>query len=388
MKKLCFITSSRADYGTVEILIDRALKSNKLKSNLVITGSHSNPIFGSGTEIKRKKRLSIFKIPIKTKNINTVSVLNSFSDSIKKLTKLLKKINPDVVIIFGDRYEMLSSAITAYVLGINIVHIAGGEKTIGSLDDGFRNSITKLSNLHFPVTKEYKSRLIQMGENPKTVFNYGSLNYEKIKKNNYLSKEKLEKKFKFKFLERNIIVTFHPSIDSEGSVNDINILLKELKKLKKTLVIITSPNADAKGVVLINKIKKFIKTHKLRNFHFIKSMGSQNYLSTLRYVDGAVGNSSSGISEVPFFGIGTINLGDRQTGRVFTSSIFNAKINSLSIKNSLKKIFNKKMRRKFKISKKIYGNGNSSKKIINKIIKFNFKKYKKKIFYDLKTNLK
>ena len=117
-------------------------------------------------------------------------------------------------------------------------------------------------------------------------------------------------------------------------------------------------------------------------------MGSQNYLSTLRYVDGAVGNSSSGISEVPFFGIGTINLGDRQTGRIFTSSIFNTKINSLSIRNSLKKIFSKKMRRKFKISKKIYGSGNSSKKIINKIVKFNFKKYKKKIFYDLKTNLK
>ena len=185
MKKLCFITSSRADYGTIEILIDQSLKSNNLKSNLVITGSHSNSIFGSDTEIKRKKRLSIFKIPIKTKNINTVSVLNSFTDLIKKLTKLLKKINPDVVIIFGDRYEMLSSAITAYVLGINIVHIAGGEKTIGSLDDGFRNSITKLSNLHFPVTEEYKSRLIQMGENPKTIFNYGSLNYEKIKKNNY-----------------------------------------------------------------------------------------------------------------------------------------------------------------------------------------------------------
>ena len=224
MKKICFVTSSRADYGTIKILLEEIVKNKKIKSQIIITGSHSSKIFGSDKEIKRDKRFIIRNVRIKSKNINPHSVLNSFSEATKKIGSTLKSLKPDALVVFGDRYEMLASTIAAYILRINIVHIAGGEKTAGSLDEGFRHSISKLSNLHFPVSRVYRKRLIQLGENPKTVFNFGSLNLEKIKKNNYLNKDIIRKKVNIKFFNKNILVTYHPdTIDSEKSLENLKI---------------------------------------------------------------------------------------------------------------------------------------------------------------------
>jgi GDP/UDP-N,N'-diacetylbacillosamine 2-epimerase (hydrolysing) len=279
MKSICFVTSSRADFGSVKLLIDEIIKLNIIKKvYLIVTGSHTDNLFGSISEIKVGKKVIIKKVKITSKNKNSFSVANSFSDSIKVYTSCLKKILPHSIVILGDRYEMLSAALSAYILKINIIHIAGGEKTIGSLDDGFRNCITKLANLHFPVAEEYKKRIIQMGESEKTVFNYGGLHFEKIKKTKYLSKQKIEKKLNFKFQKRNILLTYHPdTLDETKTIKNLKIVLKSLKKLRETLVLITSPNSDAKGVMMIKLIKSFIYKNKLRNFKFFNSVGSKNY---------------------------------------------------------------------------------------------------------------
>ena len=385
MKSICFVTSSRADFGSINLLINEVIKLKKIKKvYLIITGSHTDNLFGSSAEIKVNKKIIIKKIKIKVQNKDSFSVAKSFSDSLKEYSKILKKISPESIVVLGDRYEMLSAALSAYILKINIIHLAGGEKTIGSLDDGFRNCITKLANLHFPVANEYKRRIIQMGENKKTIFNYGGLHFEKIKKTLYLTKIDIEKKLNFKFLKKNILLTYHPdTIDEKNTIKNLEIILKSLKNLKNTLVLITSPNSDAKGVVMIRLIKSFIKKNSLSHFKFYKSLGSQNYLSILKFLNGVIGNSSSGISEAPYFGIKTLNLGDRQTGRILMPSIINCTISEKNIKNELKKLLFDKKITKQKKNYFFYGNGNTSKKIAKKISNFNFKIYKKKVFVDL-----
>ena len=389
MKKICFITTSRADFGTLDQLIEEVKKKNYFKVQLIISGSHTNKIYGNTkNEVKITKKCTIKKIKINTHNKNSKSVALSFSHCVNKFSEALSNLKPDLFVVFGDRYEMLAASISAYILRIPITHIAGGEKTVGSLDEGFRHSISKLSNLHFPTMDIYKKRIIQLGENPKTVFNYGSLNLLKIKNNKYIKKNKLEKKLKLKFYEKNLIITYHPETIEEGkTIKNLTILLNSLKKIKNTLMIITSPNADSKGILMIRYLKKYIKQNKLENFLFFESLGSQTYLSLLKIVDGVVGNSSSGISEVPFFGIGTVNIGDRQMGRETPNSVINCEFNENSIVYSINKILNTNFKKKLKKRAKKYGNKNTARKIVRKLYFFNFKKYNKKFFYDLQKNI-
>ena len=384
MKKICFITTSRADFGTLNELIKEVIKEKSFLVQLIISGSHTSKIFGKTEKEINKKNLLIKKIRVYSQNKNTKSVATSFSECANKFSNALHKLSPDIFVAFGDRYEMFAATVSAYILRIPIAHIAGGEKTAGSIDEGFRHSISKFSSLHFPSMDIYKKRLIQLGENPKTIFNFGSLNLSKIKNNKYLSKLELEKTLKSKLNDKKLIITYHPeTIDNTKCIKNLSVVLNSLRKFKKTTMIITSPNADAQGVLMIKHINKYIKKHKLKNFLFFQSLGSSIYLSLLRIVDGAVGNSSSGISEVPFFGIGTVNIGDRQQGRFMTASIVNCPVSKISIINSIHKILNNNFKRKIKNRIKKHGNGNVAKKIAKKLLFFNFRKYNKKVFYDI-----
>jgi UDP-hydrolysing UDP-N-acetyl-D-glucosamine 2-epimerase len=385
MKKICFITTSRADFGTLNELIQETINEKNFTTQLIVSGSHYNKIFGkTEKEISYKKKCLIKPVYIlQNNNKDSKSVALSFSECVKKYTNTLIKLKPDIFVAFGDRYEMLAAVLSAYILRIPIAHIAGGEKTFGSLDEGYRHSISKLSNLHFPTMEIYKKTLIQLGENPKTIFNYGSLSELKILKNKSLSRIDLEKKMGIKFYEKNLVFTHHPeTTDSSRCIKNLSTILNTLKKLKKTLIIITSPNADAKGIIMIKYINNFIKKKKLKNFVFFKSLGSLVYLSLLKVVDGVVGNSSSGISEVPLFGIGTVNIGKRQDGRFMFPSVINCTVSKMAILDSIKKIYNSDFRRKIKKQIKINKLKNSAKKIAKKILLFNFKNYKDKVFYE------
>ena len=380
MKKICFITTSRADFGMIKIIVDETLKNKKyFKTFLLISGNHNDSFFGKSLkEIQFKKGLKIVKAFSNQRNKNSLSVLLSFSSFLKKYSKSLKKINPDIFVTFGDRYEMLAATISAYILKIPIVHIAGGEKTSGSLDEGFRHSITKLSNLHFPTSNKYRKRIIQLGENTKTVFNFGSLNRQKIANTKFFSKTEFQNEFKMKLLKKNILMTFHPEKTSiRENLHNLKLVLNCLDNLKDTKIIITAPNADAGGVAMIKLIKNFIK--KRENFTLVKNLGTKGYLSLLKYIDGVIGNSSSGISEVPLFSTTSINLGDRQKGRDKPSSVISCKFKKKDILKNLRKL--KRRNTSLKINK---NDKFVSKKIIKKIISFNFKKNNNKEFQDLR----
>jgi len=384
MKRICFITISRADFGTLNELIKEVIKHKSFLVQLIISGNHNSKIFGKTEKEINETNCLVKKISVKSKNKNSKSVAKSFSECVNKFSNTLHNLSPDIFVVFGDRYEMLAAALSAYILRIPIAHIAGGEKTAGSTDEGFRHSISKLSALHFPTMNIYKKRLIQLGENPKTIFNFGSLNLLKIKNNKYLTKSRLEKKLKTNFNTNKLIVTYHPeTINDKKCIRNLSIVLDALKKIKNTTIIITSPNADAQGIVMIRYIVKYIKKYKLKNFLFIKSLGSSVYLSLLRFVDGVVGNSSSGISEVPFFNIGTVNIGDRQQGRFMTSSIVNCPVSKISIVRSIRKILNNNFKKRIRRNNKMENSSKVAKKIAKKLLYFNFKKYNKKIFYDL-----
>ena len=384
MKKICFITTSRADFGTLNELIKEIIKEKFFSVQLIISGSHTSKIFGKTEKEINKKNCLIKTIKVSSQNKNPKSVSASFSECVNKFSNTLDELNPDIFVVFGDRYEMFAAAVSAYILRLPIAHIAGGEKTAGSMDEGFRHSISKLSSLHFPTMDIYKKRLIQLGEDPKTVFSFGSLNLTKIQNNKYLSKLELEKKLKIKFNDKKLIITYHPeTIDNKKCIKNLSVVLDSLKKIKKTTMIITSPNSDAQGILMIRHINKYIKKHKLKNFLFIKSLGSSVYLSLLRIADGVVGNSSSGISEVPFFDIGTVNIGDRQQGRFMGRSIINCPVSTISIVRSINKVLNNNFRKKIKKKRTTYGSRNVAKKITKKLLFFNFRKYNKKVFYDI-----
>ena len=384
MKKICFITTSRADFGALNELIKEAVKKNFLLVQLIVSGNHFSKVFGKTEKEINKKNCLVKKIKVGCQNKDSKAVARSFSECVNKFSKTLYNLKPDIFVAFGDRYEMLAAVLSAYILRVPIAHIAGGEKTAGSIDEGFRHSISKLSSLHFPVMNIYKKRLIQLGENPKTIFNYGSLNHSKIKNNKYLTKLELEKKLKIKFDDKKLIITYHPdTIDNKKCIKNLSVILNSLKKIKKTTMIITSPNADAQGVLMIKYINRYIKSHKLKKFLFVKSLGSSVYLSLLRVVDGVVGNSSSGISEVPSFCIGTVNIGDRQQGRFMAPSVINCPVSKIAIVNSINKILNNNFKKRVKNEIKLNRNNNVAKKIIRRLLSFDFRKYNKKVFYDI-----
>ena len=382
MKKICFITTSRADFGMVKIIINEAIKKKKYKTSLIISGNHNENFFGKSIkEIYFNKNLKKFMIFLKQKNNEFLTVSASFAKIIDKITLTLKKIKPHVFVAFGDRYEMLAATLSAYILNIPIVHIAGGEKTLGSLDEGYRHCITKLSNLHFATSKKHKKRIIQLGEEPKAVFDYGSLNRQKIAETRFFSKNEIERKFNIKFYKKNILMTLHPEkIDKKNNIRNLRLVLNCLNSLKDTKIIVTSPNIDEGGLEMVKLIENFTK--RKDKFKFVKSFGTQGYLSVLKIIDGVIGNSSSGISEVPIFSINSINLGNRQKGRETPSSVISCQFDKKTIIKNLKRLKRKKTQININERDK-----HVAKKIFKQIIKFDFKKSKNKNFRDLNFNL-
>ena len=383
-KKICFITGSRADYGLLKPLMKKINNSKKFQLQTIITGSHLSSKFGNTYKEIIKDKIKINeKVNILFSSNSELSVIKSTSIGMMLFANKLKKLNSDIIVILGDRYEIFAAAFASYIMKKPIIHIAGGESTIGSFDEALRHSITKMSYLHFTIAEQYKKRIIQLGENPKNVFNVGSLSIESIKNESLLNKINIEKKFGFKFCKKNLLITFHPiTLDEISSTKHFNQLLMALKHIKDTFIIFTFPNADTEGTILIQMIKKFVKEYPNNSIAF-KSLGQTNYFSILQFVDGVIGNSSSGLSEVPFFEIGTVNIGDRQKGRISLESVINCKNNKQSILKAIDKLYTKNFKIKIKMISKRFGKGDSSQKIYNIISKYKFPKNIKKKFFDI-----
>ena len=380
-KKICFLTSTRADYGLQKNLIKK-FKSNKdIETKIIACGTHFSAKFGNTIKEIKKDSLKVdFNIKINISDDSAYGSSNFFASLSSKFNKIIRKVNPDLLIILGDRFEMLAAASIAVIHNIPICHLHGGESTEGVIDDSIRHAITKLSSLHFVAHKKYRDRVIQMGENPKNVHCVGALGLGSIINKNFSNKLQIENLLNIKMRDKNFIVTYHPVTLTKNSIKDITELFSALNFFKEICFIITSPNMDTEHNKIITKIKNFVK--KNDNVYFFKSLGKETYFDLLNSFDGVLGNSSSGIIELPSFKKATINIGERQKGRIQSKSVINCKPLKKDIINSVKKIFSYKFKKKLKKIKNPYHLEGTENKIFEIIKKTNLKDLKRKIFFD------
>ena len=346
-KKIIFYSGSRADYGLLEPIIKKIHKKSDIY--LIIGPHHLRDNFGKTlNKIQKKffKKLYYCKTKI---NYQKVDIIDFISKSSKNYKNILRKIRPSMAVILGDRYEVLSFAMASFFEKVNVCHLHGGEKTIGSFDDTIRHVVTKFSTFHFSSNTIYKNRLISLGEDKKKIFNLGSIGAELVKDLSFFPKKEIFKFLKLDEKKEIILSTFHPETNTGINYKkQIEIFLLSLKKFKKFHFVFTASNPDPSGEMFNRKIKKFVK--KNSNCSFYYSLGNQNYLNLAKFAKLVIGNSSSAIIEIPSLGIPVLNIGDRQSGRVMSKNIFNVPLNKNIIENSLEKIL--------RVKKKIYLNSN------------------------------
>ena len=383
-RKICVVTGTRAEYGLLHWLMDGINKSTKLDLQIVATGMHLSPEFGlTYQEIENDG----FKIDKKIEMLLSADTPSSISKStglgLIGFADAFYELNPDIVIVLGDRYEVLAASLAAMFENIPIAHIHGGETTAGAFDEAIRHSITKMSWWHFVAADEYEKRVIQLGESPGRVFNVGGLGVDAIKKTNLLSKDELMIKTGIKFGKKNLLITYHPvTLENKTSQQDFKSLLDVLSEIKDIYLIFTMPNADSDGRIIKKMINDFVFNQSERSISFT-SMGSLNYLSTLQYIDGVVGNSSSGLAEAPTFKIGTINIGDRQKGRLKAESIIDCEPTKKSIKLAIDKLYGHKFQKDIHSVQNPYGDGDAIEKIMSILSNKPIPEDMKKDFYDL-----
>lgn len=339
MRKICVITGSRAEYGLLSGLMKAIHEDEDLRLQVIATNMHLSPEFGltyreiekDGFTIDKKVEMLLSSdtpnATAKSVGLGTIGFADAYED-----------LKPDMIVVLGDRYEMLSAVSTALFYKIPVAHLHGGEITEGAYDDCIRHAITKMSHLHFTSTEQYRNRVIQLGEQPDRVFNVGAIGIENIKKIPLMSKSELEESLGFEIGNKCLLVTYHPvTLEISSAEEQSKNLLAALDQYKDYRIIFTMPNSDTNGRIIMQEIEKYVSLNEGRTIAF-KSLGLKRYLSTLQYVTAVVGNSSSGIIEVPSFGIPTLNIGDRQKGRIAAHSVVHCGVTYAEICQGLRDI--------------------------------------------------
>lgn len=388
MKKVCIITGTRAEYGLLKPIIDKVYRSKEFELQLVVTAMHLSPEFGlTYREIEKDGYPISSKIEMLLSSDTSVGITKSMGVALIGFADFYDIHKPDIVLILGDRYEMLVAAIAAVMAKIPIAHIHGGEKTEGAVDEAIRHSITKMSQLHFTSTEEYRRRVIQLGEQPYCVYNVGALGIENIRKVKLLCKEELEHQIGFKFSAPTIMVTYHPvTLETLTAKEQFSNILSVIDKYKEVSVIFTKANADTDGRIINQMIDEYVEKNKDRCVQYA-SLGQLKYLSALQFCDVVVGNSSSGLIEVPSFHIPTVNIGDRQRGRVCAESVINCGNDTQEIDMAIQKALLDKFRNKLEVVYNPYekkGTSDEIVKIISSVLDKGIEMKKK--FYDINYN--
>lgn len=366
-RKICIVSATRAEWYLLRNLCHEIQNDKDLSLQIIATGAHLSPEFGlTYKEIEKEFKITK-KIPILLANDDKISLCKSMSLAFSAFSDAFEDLKPDMVVILGDRYEMLSVASVCLLMHIPLVHLCGGELTLGAIDDSIRHSISKMSHLHFVSHEIYKKRLLQLGEEEKRVFNIGSLASTIIKNMNFLNKKDLEKALEMKLDKELYLITYHPlTLNVKNTQKEIKTLLKKLDTLKNASLIFTKANADENGL-LINEI---LQNYCQKNSHKAKlfdNLGSQKYLSLMKIAKAMIGNSSSGISESHFFKTPCINIGDRQKGRLRTQNIIDSEINDLD--QAFEKLESKEFKQNLKNFKNPYDNDKNPNKIIKTCLK-------------------
>lgn len=384
-RKVCVVTGTRAEYGLLYWLIKEIKEDKDLELQLIVTGMHLSHEFGlTYKEIEKEFKIDK-KIEILLSSDTNIGISKSMGLAQISFSEAYEELKPDIVVVLGDRYEIFSATSAAMIARLPIAHLHGGEATEGLIDEAIRHSITKMSHLHFTATNEYKNRVIQLGENPSRVFNVGGMGIENIKRLKLLSKVEFEKSIDFKLNKKNILVTFHPvTLENSTAKEQFQQLLNAIDKLEDTNIIFTKANSDTDGRIINSMIDGYVGKNSQKSVCFT-SLGQLRYLSALQYVDAMVGNSSSGLAEAPSFKIGTINIGDRQKGRIKASSVIDCEASETSIQKAFSKLYSKEFQESLKTTINPYGDGRASKKIIEVIKNTNLDDILKKSFYDLKA---
>jgi len=383
-RKICVVTGSRAEYGLLYWLMKEILDDSALELQLIVTGMHLSPEFGlTWKQIERDGFIIDRKVEMLLSSDTPVGISKSIGLGIIGFADVLECLQPDLLVVLGDRFEIFAACQAAMTHRIPIAHIHGGEITAGAVDDAIRHAITKMSHLHFTATESYRRRVIQLGEQPPRVFNVGAPGLDNILRLQLLDKPQLEQAIGFKLGKRNLLVTFHPvTLENATAATQFGNLLKALDSFDDSRIIFTLPNADADGRVIIGMIEQYRQRFPERIASFV-SLGALRYLSALKYMDAVVGNSSSGLIEAPAFKIGTINIGDRQKGRLCADSVIHCEPEVDAILNAFKTLFSEKFQESLETVENPYGHSGASARI-KELLKFQaLDGLLKKSFYDL-----
>lgn len=378
------MTGTRAEYGLLRWVMQGIKESSLLELQVIATGTHLSPEFGltyrdieaDGFDIDRKVEMLL-------SSDTPVGVVKSMGLAMCGFADALAELDPDILLVLGDRYEMFAAASAAMIARIPIAHVHGGEVTEGAFDEALRHSITKMSHLHFVAAEEYRHRVIQLGEAPERVFRVGGLGIDNILKLNLLDLPALESSLDFRLGLRNLLVTFHPvTLEHGTAAAQMTELLSALETLHDTHFIFTMPNADTEGRVLFDMIGAFVKRHSHTAKAFT-SLGQVRYLSSIKHVDGVVGNSSSGLTEVPSFKKGTINIGDRQRGRLKAGSVIDCDPTKFDIQRAIQRLYADDFQAGLADVVNPYGQGGASERIVEVLKCCDPSMFLKKRFYDL-----
>lgn len=368
MKKIAVVTGTRAEYGLLYWTMKEIENDPELELQLLVTGMHLSPEFGLTVQEIEKDGFKIDeKIEILLSSDTGQGVAKAIGLGVIGFTQAFVRLNPDILMILGDRFEIFAAATAAMAMNIPIAHIGGGESTEGAIDEQIRHAITRMAHIHFTSCDYYAKRIKKMGEEEWRIFNVGAPGLENIKRLKLLNREEVEKLLNVDLSETTLLVTYHPvTLEMQTLKEQMDNLLSALMQTGHQ-IIFTYPNSDSGGRYIIKRINEFIKDYnKAKAF---VNLGQQKYLSLLQYVNAMVGNSSSGIIEAPSFKLPVVNIGDRQRGRLRAENIIDVGYSEEEILNGINKALqDEEFRMKLEYIKNPYGDGNTSKKII-KILK-------------------
>ena len=382
-RRICVVTGTRADYGLLRGILELVRQTPELELQLVATGMHLSPEFGlTYREIENDGYSLDARVDMQLDSDTPAGIARSMGLGLIGFGETLSRLRPDIMLVLGDRFEILSAVMAATVARIPIAHVHGGETTEGAFDEGIRHATTKMSHLHFVAAEEYRARVIQLGEDPERVFLVGGLGVDSIRNLKLLDRAELESRLDFQFGAKNLLITFHPvTLEDDTSSAQMEELLGALHALPDTKLIFTMPNADTGGRALTAMVEEFVAAHP--NARAYTSMGQLVYLSCIAQVDAVVGNSSSGLAEAPSFRKGTINIGDRQRGRLKAESVIDCTPDRAAIARAFERLYSPAFQVSLQSVRNPYGEGGASEKIVKVLKDYPLESVLKKTFYDL-----
>lgn len=384
VRKICVVTGSRAEFGLLYWLIKYIDEDESLELQLIVTGMHLSPEFGLTYKAIEDGGFGIAKrVEMLMSSDTAIGISKSMGLGMISMSEVYHELHPDLIVVLGDRFEIFSAVATAMVSRIPVAHIHGGEATEGAIDESIRHSITKMAHLHFPSTSEYGKRVIQLGEHPDRVFTTGTPGIDNIYNLDLLNRSELEASIDFKLGDKSALVTFHPAtLEETSTFKQFNEILTALDSIEDLKIVFTKPNADSEGRIIISLIDEYVLKNSEKACSFA-SLGQLKYLSALKHVDIVIGNSSSGLIEAPSFYVPTVNIGDRQRGRIRGETVIDCSVEKDEIANSIRLGLSSDFRNKIVNSKNPYGSAGASVRIKDIIKSYPLEGILKKEFYQI-----